>query len=177
MLGNYTEVHQLSSFLNENHEWMATPAEILEYRKNPSMKEWEVLISWKDLLPHEATWEGSWREEGGIILDVKRLQIPWEKGKAESVIRFLIVLIFCIVLSLICIFFQELIPSILSCNFWSLYQYIWTHLLVFYHIHCSTLFLFRFYSTCGLYSGKTALCLWALFFLVGNDESAKGVST
>ena len=33
------------------------PADIFGYRKNPAIKEWEVLISWKRIPPHEATWE------------------------------------------------------------------------------------------------------------------------
>ena len=31
--------------------------EIYGYRKNPATKDWEVLVSWKGLPPHEATLE------------------------------------------------------------------------------------------------------------------------
>ncbi|TYK23600.1 ty3-gypsy retroelement transposase [Cucumis melo var. makuwa] len=36
---------------------MTQPEEVYGYRKNPNTKDWEVLISWKGLPPHEATWE------------------------------------------------------------------------------------------------------------------------
>ncbi|KAA0064797.1 ty3-gypsy retroelement transposase [Cucumis melo var. makuwa] len=36
---------------------LVVPEEVFGYRKNPTTKEWEVLISWKKLPPYEATWE------------------------------------------------------------------------------------------------------------------------
>ncbi|XP_050939335.1 uncharacterized protein LOC127148944 [Cucumis melo] len=57
VLGDHTQVQQLDSYLTENHEWMTQPDEVYGYRKNPNTNDWEVLISWKGLPPHEATWE------------------------------------------------------------------------------------------------------------------------
>ncbi|KAA0053086.1 ty3-gypsy retrotransposon protein [Cucumis melo var. makuwa] len=57
VLENHAEVHQLNPFLNENLEWMTKSAEIFGCRKNNSTKDWEALISWEGLPPHEATWE------------------------------------------------------------------------------------------------------------------------
>ncbi|KAA0051188.1 ty3-gypsy retroelement transposase [Cucumis melo var. makuwa] len=56
-LGDHTQVQQLDSYLTENHEWMTQLDEVYRYRKNPNTNDWEVLISWKGLPPHEATWE------------------------------------------------------------------------------------------------------------------------
>lgn len=55
VLGNPTEVHQVHPFLNENFEWITKPAEIFGYWKNSTTKNWEVLIRWEGLPPHEAT--------------------------------------------------------------------------------------------------------------------------
>ncbi|TYK18018.1 Retrotransposable element Tf2 [Cucumis melo var. makuwa] len=43
-------------FEEENHEWLAVPEEAYGYHKN-AKGEWEVLMSWKGLPSHEATWE------------------------------------------------------------------------------------------------------------------------
>ncbi|TYK03716.1 putative retroelement pol polyprotein [Cucumis melo var. makuwa] len=56
-LGDHTQVQQLDSYLIENHEWMTQPDEVYRYKKNPNTNDWEVLISWKGLPPHESTWE------------------------------------------------------------------------------------------------------------------------
>lgn len=57
MIGDYTKVQQLLPYVTENLEWMTAPDEVIGYRKNPTTKEWELLISWKELAPHEVTWE------------------------------------------------------------------------------------------------------------------------
>ncbi|TYK30353.1 valine--tRNA ligase [Cucumis melo var. makuwa] len=44
MIGEHTKVLQLLPNMNENHEGMTRPEEVYGYRKNPSTKEWEVLI-------------------------------------------------------------------------------------------------------------------------------------
>ncbi|TYK00065.1 transposon Tf2-1 polyprotein isoform X1 [Cucumis melo var. makuwa] len=56
-LGDHTRLQQLDSYLTKNHKWMTQPDKVYGYRKNPNTKDWEVLISWKRLPPHEATWE------------------------------------------------------------------------------------------------------------------------
>ena len=43
-------------YLTENHEWVAVPDEAYGYTKNDK-GDWEVLMSWKGLPRHEATWE------------------------------------------------------------------------------------------------------------------------
>ena len=56
-LGNHEKVQHLVPYVNGKYEWLTQPEEIFGYQKNPNIKEWEVLISWKGLPPHEATWE------------------------------------------------------------------------------------------------------------------------
>ncbi|KAA0057268.1 Ty3/gypsy retrotransposon protein [Cucumis melo var. makuwa] len=56
-VGNIKETQRLDPYVNECHEWITQPEEVYAYRKNQATKEWEVLVSWKGLPPHEATWE------------------------------------------------------------------------------------------------------------------------
>ena len=55
VIGEHSTAHPFILYISENHEWMALPEEV--YQKNPTTENWEVLISWKGLPPHEATWE------------------------------------------------------------------------------------------------------------------------
>ncbi|TYK28129.1 Transposon Ty3-G Gag-Pol polyprotein [Cucumis melo var. makuwa] len=56
-VGNIKETQPLDPYVNECHEWITQLEEVYAYRKNQATKEWEVLVSWKGLPPHEATWE------------------------------------------------------------------------------------------------------------------------
>ncbi|KAA0033504.1 transposon Tf2-1 polyprotein isoform X1 [Cucumis melo var. makuwa] len=55
-VGDRTGVQPTLQFINENLEWQAYPDEALKYQKN-NAGGWEVLIHWKDLPEHEASWE------------------------------------------------------------------------------------------------------------------------
>ena len=54
--GECANKEELVPFLTENHEWLAVPDEVYGYQKN-GKGVWEVLMSWKGLPRHEATWE------------------------------------------------------------------------------------------------------------------------
>ncbi|KAL0537221.1 hypothetical protein IC582_026196 [Cucumis melo] len=55
-VGDRTGVQPTIQFISENLEWQAQPEEAVKYQKNGN-GDWEVLICWKDLLEHEASWE------------------------------------------------------------------------------------------------------------------------
>lgn len=44
------------SYITGNHEWRASPEEVYGYLKNKAGG-WDVLVSWKGLPRHDATWE------------------------------------------------------------------------------------------------------------------------
>ncbi|TYJ97524.1 transposon Tf2-1 polyprotein isoform X1 [Cucumis melo var. makuwa] len=54
--GDCQNPQDLAPYMTETHEWLAVPDEAFGYQKN-AKGEWEVLMSWKGLPPHEATWE------------------------------------------------------------------------------------------------------------------------
>ena len=55
-LGECENREELVLFLIENHEWLVIQKEVYRYQKNENGL-WEVLMSWKGLPRHEATWE------------------------------------------------------------------------------------------------------------------------
>ncbi|TYK19390.1 Transposon Ty3-I Gag-Pol polyprotein [Cucumis melo var. makuwa] len=57
--GDCQNPQESAPYMTENHEWLAIPDEAYGYQKD-AKGEWEVLMSWKGLPNHEATWE--WAE-------------------------------------------------------------------------------------------------------------------
>ncbi|TYK04547.1 mini-chromosome maintenance complex-binding protein [Cucumis melo var. makuwa] len=47
---------EIAPYMTENHEWIAVPDEVYGYQKNDEGS-WKVLMNWKGLSSHEATWE------------------------------------------------------------------------------------------------------------------------
>lgn len=43
--------------LNDEFKWITKPQEVYEFQKNVDSDEIEVLVEWKDLPAHKATWE------------------------------------------------------------------------------------------------------------------------
>ncbi|KAA0067390.1 Retrotransposable element Tf2 [Cucumis melo var. makuwa] len=55
-LGDKAALQPTIQYVNENLEWQAQSEETLGYQKNKAGS-WEVLIHWKELPEHEASWE------------------------------------------------------------------------------------------------------------------------
>lgn len=56
-LGQHHEVQPLAPNLSNLFEWVTEPTEASRYRRIPTTGIWEVLMGWKGLLEHDATWK------------------------------------------------------------------------------------------------------------------------
>ena len=54
--GDCKEAQERVPYLTKNHEWLAIPNEVFEYKKDDKGN-WEAFMSWKGLPQHDATWE------------------------------------------------------------------------------------------------------------------------
>ncbi|KAL4025105.1 hypothetical protein IC575_013482 [Cucumis melo] len=66
-IGDCTGIQPTLQFVNENLEWQAQPEEVLQYQKNKAGAR-EVLIRWKNLPDHEASWESMMKYSNSIPL-------------------------------------------------------------------------------------------------------------
>ncbi|KAL4037586.1 hypothetical protein IC575_001183 [Cucumis melo] len=56
LVGQHENIQHTIQFVDENYTWKSEPEEVVEYRKTGA-EQWEVLVSWKGLPKHEASWE------------------------------------------------------------------------------------------------------------------------
>lgn len=54
--GECAKKEELVPYMTEHHKWLAIPDEVYGYQQKEKGV-WEVLVSWKGLPSHEATWE------------------------------------------------------------------------------------------------------------------------
>ncbi|KAL0542645.1 hypothetical protein IC582_008834 [Cucumis melo] len=56
LVGQHENIQPTIQFVDENYTWKSEPEEVVEYRKTGA-EQWEVLVCWKGLPKHEASWE------------------------------------------------------------------------------------------------------------------------
>ncbi|TYK23464.1 putative retroelement pol polyprotein [Cucumis melo var. makuwa] len=56
MMGQHADSQPTIQFIDENYMWKSEPEEAIEYRKTRA-EQWEVLVCWRGLPKHEASWE------------------------------------------------------------------------------------------------------------------------
>ncbi|KAL0533232.1 hypothetical protein IC582_030448 [Cucumis melo] len=56
MMGQHADSQPTIQFIDENYMWKSEPEEAIEYRKIGA-EQWEVLVCWRGLPKHEASWE------------------------------------------------------------------------------------------------------------------------
>ncbi|XP_038904819.1 uncharacterized protein LOC120091049 [Benincasa hispida] len=57
LLGQQGGSQSVDPLVNENHKWLIEPEEVFCYRPHSSRQGREILVKWKGLPKHEATWE------------------------------------------------------------------------------------------------------------------------